>query len=554
VTFDALKDVSNALRRAAVCDDHPPLKISDSPSEAAFWFEQVELCPDGARLAHLRWLALNDLYFLLVYLLNRRHLAGLSHNQRNWEERYKERIRNWCFARCREVQDDPDNHIDLWPRESFKSEIITFGKTIQDILRDPNETFGIFSHTRPMAKQFLRQIKQELTVNEQLKRIFPDVLWNKPEREALKWSEDDGIILKRDSNRKEATIEAWGLVDGQPTSKRFTKLLYDDVVSRDKVSVEMIAKTTSEFENSLLLTASDPIQFRYIATYQEIGDTTEQIVNRGIGKLRQRGPFDANGDIAYVSDEKFQDLREKLSPKVFALQILLDTHKAQSEQAAGFDVDWLRYYRDDPPISSMNIYIVVDPAGKAKESNSRFALWVVGLLAPHAMYILDGVLDKFDLGSRADIVIEKHRKWNPLKVGYETYGMQADIEYLRERMMIQHYPFAIVPLGGTHSSKDERIELLIPEFRATNVWLPQKGIFYKDQEGREFDLVKEFVEKEYKLFPFRSNQKDLLDALARMVDPKFRVVWPRPYGGTDMRTGDPWSPNGSDDSGSWMAN
>ena len=44
-------------------------------------------------------------------------------------------------------------------REHAKSEIITFALTIQDILRDPNETFGIFSHNRPMAKQFLRLIK-----------------------------------------------------------------------------------------------------------------------------------------------------------------------------------------------------------------------------------------------------------------------------------------------------------------------------------------------------------------------------------------------------------
>ena len=32
------------------------------------------------------------------------------------------------------------------------------------------------------------------------------------------WSLDGGLVVKRKSNPKEATVEAWGLVDSQPTS------------------------------------------------------------------------------------------------------------------------------------------------------------------------------------------------------------------------------------------------------------------------------------------------------------------------------------------------
>ena len=70
-------------------------------------------------------------------------------------------LNDFAFARCREVEANPDGYLDLWAREHFKSSIITFGGTIQDILRNPDITVGIFSHTRPIAKAFLRQIMRE---------------------------------------------------------------------------------------------------------------------------------------------------------------------------------------------------------------------------------------------------------------------------------------------------------------------------------------------------------------------------------------------------------
>src|SRR6478735_10403991 len=112
-----------------------------------------------------------DLYFLLRYGLKRADAAN-----------------KWVYERCGEVQADPDGHLDLWAREHYKSTIITFAKTIQDILIDPEVTVGIFSHTRPIAKAFLRQIKQEFETNETLKTWFPDVLWANPHKESPKWS------------------------------------------------------------------------------------------------------------------------------------------------------------------------------------------------------------------------------------------------------------------------------------------------------------------------------------------------------------------------------
>jgi hypothetical protein len=104
----------------------------------------------------LRQLCTEDLFFLLTVGCKRRDINHL-----------------WLYDRCREVEAGTDGYLDLWAREHYKSTIITFGQSIRDVLKEPNSTIGIFSHTRPIAKGFLSQIKRELEQNSFLKGFIP---------------------------------------------------------------------------------------------------------------------------------------------------------------------------------------------------------------------------------------------------------------------------------------------------------------------------------------------------------------------------------------------
>lgn len=409
----------------------------------------------------LRWLGLNDLFFLLSVLLRRRDIKH-----------------PWLFDRCREVQASPDGHLDLWARDHYKSSIITFGKTIQDILIDPENTFGIFSHTRGIAKGFLGVIKREFEDNEPLKALYPNVLWGNPKKEAPKWSEDDGLIVKRKSNPKEATIEAWGLVDGQPTSKHFRTRIYDDVVTLESVATaDQIRKTTQAWEMSDNLGTKDGVA-RYIGTRYKMADTYSEIIERGVVDVRLYPATDngrLDGKPVFLSQVQWDDKKKKQRSTIAAQHL----QNPLSGEDQTFDVGWLLSYEVRP--RNLHIVILVDPSKGRTARSDRSAIAVIGLAPGGTKLLLDGYCHRMSLSDRWRAVRDLHKKWSRapgcsvMGVGYERYGMQTDDEYFRERMIIEKYTFGLVELNWVRDggqSKNDRIERLEPDARLGRLRLP----------------------------------------------------------------------------------
>lgn len=719
----------------------------------------------------MRELCKTDLFYLLTRALGRIDIN-----------------RDWLFERCEEVRAEPNGFIDLWAREHYKSTIITYGQTIQDILNNPEITVGIFSHTKPIAKAFLRQIKVEFETNERLKFLFPDILYENPKK-APNWSEDKGITVIRATNPKEATVEAHGLVDGQPTSKHFSLLIYDDVVTRESVTTpDMIEKVTDAWALSLNLGA-DGGEMRIIGTRYHFNDTYRTIMKRGAAKPRIRPATDngkvdgnpvfltqealdkkrrdqgafvfachgrgtlvtmgdwsqkpieqvkigdvvigwdrnsksgratlrrsivestktklaetarstlVNGDILiHTPDHKWWSgrtsengkrkeyaplgfkareeinglcravdlsfLKERFSsekmlaagylagmidgegsvkhrtiqitqdsyihPEVcqkieWALCVLgveygvferrrescekynhhgiqktynllggrqlrvrllfilggslgkrrhledhclttknfgLKTRVALAEQeyngikqvyniqtetgnyiangycskncqqlqnpkaddANGFDINNMRYYDAEPDPFGFNFYVIIDPANEKKKKSDYTAAWVIGLGPDRNYYIFEMIRDRLNLTERCNLVMRLHQEYHPLKVGYEQYGMQADIQHIKFVQAQRNYRFSITPLGG-NMSKNDRIRKLIPPFEAHRFFFPRVH-YQTNYEGRREDMVQVFINDELEPFPVMLHD-DMLDDLARILDPDLAATFPK---------------------------
>jgi predicted phage terminase large subunit-like protein len=453
----------------------------------------------------LRDLCKGDLFFLLVYGMSR-----------------KDADKDWLFYRCREVQAEPNGMLDLWSREHYKSTIITFALTIQDILNNPDITIGIFSHTRPNAKGFLRQIKREFELNQNLKSWFPDILYENPSKEAIKWSEDDGIIVKRKSNPKEGTVEAWGVVDGQPTGKHFSLLVYDDIVTKESVTTpDMIEKTTDALALSYNLGAHGG-QRRFIGTRYHFADTYKTIMDRGTAIPRiHAATHDGSmtGNPVFLTDDQLSGKRRDMGPYVFSCQML---QNPVADSSQGFNRAWIRHY-DGEIMAGYNWHLLVDAANGKRKSNDYTSIWAVGLGPDGNYYCIPEVRDRINLTERTVRLMDLHRKYRPVQVRYEQYGMQSDLTYIQSVMNQSNYRFDIIEVGGS-MSKIDRIKRLIPLFETGKIYLPR--VFHvTDYEGKTRNNVHDFIESEFVPFPVPLHD-DMLDSLARICESEGKLaVW-----------------------------
>ncbi|MER2511286.1 MAG: hypothetical protein ABTQ25_02500 [Nitrosomonas ureae] len=496
--------------------------------------EAIELYRDAVNWPEADVAALGrlDRFFLLGVLLNRPDLFN-----------------PWLYARCREVERDPDGYLDLWAREHYKSTIITFAGIIQEILRDPEITIGIFSFNKPTARKFLKQIKYELESNADLIKYYPDVLYADPKKESPRWSEDAGIVVKRKGNPKEATVEGHGLVDGQPTGAHFLLRVYDDVVTPDSVtSPEMVTKTTEAWSLSDNLGArgeSGLARAWHIGTRYSFGDTYNtmmemQAVIPRIYPATHNGMID--GDPVFLPPHVWADKKKKQTTSSIASQML---QNPAAGNAAIFRKEWLRFMDVRP--ATLNIYILCDPASSKKKGSDKTAIPVVGVDTAGNKWLVDGWHHKMGLAERYTRIKELRKKWmrmpgvQSVRVGYERYGSTSDLEHFEIEMQRDKDEFEIVELAWPREgpgSKIDRVQRLEPDFRNGRFFLPavvreetkarrqvrEQGQAFRvyvptqrtDQDGRIYTLNKNFLE-EYLVFPFCVHD-DLIDAMSRIYD------------------------------------
>lgn len=451
----------------------------------------------------MRWMCRNDRFFLLT--------CGMGRS---------DAIHPWIYDRCREVEKEPEGWLDLWSRFHYKSTIITLAGTVQEILRNPEITIGIFSHVLSLSKKFVKQVQRSLE-DRRLYDLFPDILHEKPPQRF--WSAQDGLVVKRKGNPKEPTVQAAGLVDGQPTGAHYDLRIYDDIVTLESVSTaEQIVKTTSAWELSQALGTAEGGRAWYCGTRYHPQDTYQELLDRGVLKERRRICFDDDGQSVLMPDEKLADLRRDMGERTFASQML---QTPVGEGVRTFRDVWFHTLERMPDAGPMNRYILIDSANAKRKTSDYTVMWVVGLGRDNCYYILDGIRDRLNLAERTRKLFDLVERWAPNCVMWEQVGLASDVEHVRLEQDRIGWHFPICSLDQ-HVPKDDRIGWLVPIFEQGRIWFPNR-ILKRTVTGETIDIVHDFEHFEYSTHPICKHD-DMLDALANIMHPvaKGRMRFP----------------------------
>jgi phage terminase large subunit-like protein len=373
--------------------------------------------------------------------------------------------------------------------------------------------------------------------NEHLKELFPDILFGNPAKESPKWSEQDGLIVRRETNPREATVEAWGL-DAQPIGKHWRVVCYDDIVTGLTVNTpDMINKTTENWRLSRNLGTVGGAT-RMVGTRYGFADTWGSIIKSGSVKVRSH-PATLDGEERFEPDncpfmppEELIKRRREQGPWVFSCQMLL---KPQGDTSQGFRREWVRFMEGQPHATGLNVYVAIDPANSKKRTSDYTVMAVIGVGGDGTYRLLDILRDRLNLTERTQALFDLVKKWRPIRVGYEQYGLQADIQHVQDAQHRANVDFRIVPLGGS-MSKIDRIRRLIPLFEQGRFILPRTR-WRTLADKTSVDLIDALVEGELMAFPV-SGHDDMMDAISRILDEDLKVKQPVPDAAREARRRD----------------
>lgn len=460
--------------------------------------QYIELIKELGRLQEeernkvIRQLCLTDIFFLAFFVLDQQFYFN-----------------DFAFNFCKKVSENP---WQLWlvARGHLKSLTITIAHNVQLILANPDIAIAIPSYNLKTAKSFVRQVKTILESNELLKELFPDVLYKNPANESPKWSEQEGLVVKRKTPRKEPTLMGFGLVDGQATGYHFDVLSFDDVVVPESVSSpEMISKTTERWQLAdnigmpTTLKKYCGTRYHYFDTYADV----QKVTPTTIIPATDNGELD--GEPVFLSQEELDKKLKEQGRYIFSAQMLL---KPVAKEDQTFRMEDFSYYDELPRV---NYYIACDPANTKSKKSDYTAYLVFGYSTDRKVYLVDGVHDKLDLGQRYNVLKALNDRYKPLVIGYEKYGLQADIDFFRMENAKTNYYMPLTELGGT-VSKEDRILRLTALFGKKDLLFPRHLTYVRKFGGETIDIVNN-LQMELMAFPF-SEHDDLSDCLSRCYD------------------------------------
>jgi len=403
------------------------------------------------------------------------------------------------------VQTDKLRKLVLLPRGTYKTTLITVGKTLQKICQNSNIRILIESETYDQGVDILNMIKTHLEGNKLLRVLYGEFDKDKGNR---RWREDAIEVYGRTIVDRNPTV-AVGSIGKVNVGSHYDLIMADDWVSDNNISTgEQIEKVKQHWKaiHSVLEPHSELI---LIGTRWNYDDLYGHIIDSpALNNEYQpfiKGAHNGDGSLFFpeVLTEEFLAL-QKETQGIYMYGNLYDNNPLPASKQE-FKGDWLQFY-DPEDLKGLDLryYITNDPAVSERKEGCDSVVLVGALDEDNNLYIID----YFRGQCRPDRFIEKNyafaEDYPPVGVGLETNAYQKSLKYgfLDKAKKLNWY----LPIKEIHQTQDkiQRIRSIQPRFAAKRVFI----------QRRMKDLISDLMR-----FPrIAKNKMDLLDALAALVE------------------------------------
>jgi hypothetical protein len=508
--------------------------------------------------ANMRLWSAADHYFLLRFVL----MAGRDAWSKHRNEPHFQHEAHLGLAR-RIQFGDPDNAVLIGARTFGKSTHL-IADDVRHKLNDQNDASTWFSLTGKLSEKKIAAIQRELEENQLLIGLWPDRFWRNAEERpsSVKWSQRDGLSIKRTTTRPEQSFEAHPFERSLPTGTHPDGRYYDDIegdasddlddrwVSSQRLHSDnprrRVTGTYYRTNGMMVKLGMSTDRGGYgLATWLYPGeDLSRPEPNRDLaGPL---GGTPANSfsrealwaELALTGgarrDEETGEWRmtgNKLARRDYSKQIACDPTAADTGK-----LNWSLIKRYSPiELARWRRYstamICADPSRGIEDPT---VIWV-WLLTPERHFLwVDGEMKMLAPRARMALVFQVCAKWQAIaqqtQLRIENFGASEAYERQVEHHEAEGFVIETINCHDTRKSKIARAyDRWQPPAADGRVYFPEE-MRREDENGNMIDLVAYFKEREWDPFP-QPHTDNMLDAGGLAWEAEERVgplPWPAP--------------------------
>jgi predicted phage terminase large subunit-like protein len=385
----------------------------------------------------------------------------------------------------------------LLPRGYFKSRIAAIAYPLWRLVRDPNETGYIMSHSLSLTKAHLREIKKHIRSG---RLDFYSRNGTPMYLPACRWTEEEIEIAWRGPGTRGGTPSiAIGSVDVGKEGFHFDFIIEDDLHDKDNVQTrDGIDRVIYAHQQTEPLQDVGKGSVRVvIGTRWAFGDLYENLETEAGWPTVKMGLY-VNGNEAdgctfpeEFTPERIALLKRGMFPENFAAQYLNEPISAETQV---FRRDMFRVFPGSPPKGTR--YMLLDPALSLKKHGDRSGIILAVVSEENRIYVQTAHADRLIPDALMDRLFAMALAFNPDMIGIETVAFQKALKYeFEKRMRAAGRWWPVTELRpDTRTSKEERIKGLAGIYAAGDI-LHAPGLNDLEDEllrfpkGRHDDLI-----------------------------------------------------------------